>query len=268
MVPVPDQGESLERAPRARPGRVEHRPRPLRLHRRADPAPRPGQGRPGPHQDPPGSRPGARPGRGTDLHLAHRGQARHPRDHRPAQRRPRRLPAAEPRRVDRFGGALDPFQPQVQRAHGVRPPPHPPASAASPSPQTSGSGRPSPPTPRSSPASSGTPPSASAPSTAPAPTGTTPHPHARRTYLLRGRVRCRPCRRRMHGATRRPPGTTPMAPMWTTCTTCAPTTPATPATWPTPPATRPPSRSAKTCSSNRCAGSSPPGSSAPTAPPC
>ncbi len=30
----------------------------------------------------------------------------------------------------------------------------------------------------------------------------TPHPRARRTYLLRGRVRCRPCRRRMHGATR------------------------------------------------------------------
>jgi hypothetical protein len=28
------------------------------------------------------------------------------------------------------------------------------------------------------------------------------HPRAQRTYLLRGRVRCRPCRRRMHGATR------------------------------------------------------------------
>jgi hypothetical protein len=34
------------------------------------------------------------------------------------------------------------------------------------------------------------------------PDGDTPHPRARRTYLLRGRVRCRPCRRRMHGATR------------------------------------------------------------------
>jgi site-specific DNA recombinase len=28
------------------------------------------------------------------------------------------------------------------------------------------------------------------------------HPQARRTYLLRGRVRCRPCRRRMYGVTR------------------------------------------------------------------
>jgi site-specific DNA recombinase len=34
------------------------------------------------------------------------------------------------------------------------------------------------------------------------PDGDTRHPRARRAYLLRGRVRCRPCRRRMHGATR------------------------------------------------------------------
>jgi site-specific DNA recombinase len=29
-----------------------------------------------------------------------------------------------------------------------------------------------------------------------------PHPRAQRTYLLRGRIRCRPCRRRMYGITR------------------------------------------------------------------
>jgi site-specific DNA recombinase len=34
------------------------------------------------------------------------------------------------------------------------------------------------------------------------PDGDTPHPRARRAYLLRGRVRCRSCRRRMHGITR------------------------------------------------------------------
>ncbi len=34
------------------------------------------------------------------------------------------------------------------------------------------------------------------------PDGDTRHPRARRAYLLRGRVRCRSCRRRMHGATR------------------------------------------------------------------
>ena len=53
---------------------------------------RPGQGQPGPHQDPPGPGPRPRPGRGADLHLAGRGQARHA-DHRgPAQRPPGPLP--------------------------------------------------------------------------------------------------------------------------------------------------------------------------------
>jgi hypothetical protein len=34
------------------------------------------------------------------------------------------------------------------------------------------------------------------------PDGLTAHPRAQRAYLLRGRLRCRPCRRRMHGVTR------------------------------------------------------------------
>jgi site-specific DNA recombinase len=34
------------------------------------------------------------------------------------------------------------------------------------------------------------------------PDGYTTHPRAQRTYLLRGRLRCRSCRRRMHGITR------------------------------------------------------------------
>ena len=72
MVPAAAEGENLERPGRARPGRVEHRPRPLRLPRRPDPAPGPGQSLPGPHQDPAGPGPGPRPGRRADLHLAGR----------------------------------------------------------------------------------------------------------------------------------------------------------------------------------------------------
>jgi hypothetical protein len=60
----------------------------------ADRAPRPGQGKPGPHQDPPRPGPRARPGRRAGLHLADGGQARRP-DHRgPAERGPGPLPRA------------------------------------------------------------------------------------------------------------------------------------------------------------------------------
>ena len=96
MVPAPAEGENLERARRAFPGRLEHRPRPLRVPRRPDPAPGPGQGQPGPHQDPPRPGPRPRPGRGADLHLADRGQARHAHHRRPAQRRPGPLPRPRP----------------------------------------------------------------------------------------------------------------------------------------------------------------------------
>ena len=81
---------------RACPGRVEHRPGPLRVHRRPHPAPGPGQSQPGPHQDPPGPGPGPRPGRGADLHLAGRGQARHADHRRPAERRPGPVPRPRP----------------------------------------------------------------------------------------------------------------------------------------------------------------------------
>ena len=97
MVPAAAEGEDLEGPGRARPGRVEHRPRRLRVHRRPGAAPGPGQGQPGPDQDPPGPGPGPRPGRGADLHLAGRAQARHAHHRRPAERRPGPLPAPRPR---------------------------------------------------------------------------------------------------------------------------------------------------------------------------
>ena len=96
MVPAPAQGKDLERTHRAFPGRLEHRHPALRIRRRADPAPGPVQGRPGPHQSPAHPGPGPRPGHRPDLHLAHRGQAGHPGHRRPAQRRPRPLPGPEP----------------------------------------------------------------------------------------------------------------------------------------------------------------------------
>jgi hypothetical protein len=94
------------------------------------------------------------------------------------------------------------------------------------------------------------------------------HPQARRTYLLRGRVRCRPCQRRMYGITR--PSTryyAGAADVDHTYYLC-PTTPPTPPTKRRPPATRPPSASAKTCSSSRPGSSSKSASSDPSAPPC
>ena len=71
-------------------------------------------------------RPGPRPGHRADVHLADGGQAGLPGHRRPAQRRPGRLPAAEPRhRVDRAERPGHPGQPQIHRAHGLRPTPHP-----------------------------------------------------------------------------------------------------------------------------------------------
>ncbi len=52
MVPAATEREDLERAGGAFTGRVEHRCPGLRVRRRADPAPGPVQGRPGPHQIP------------------------------------------------------------------------------------------------------------------------------------------------------------------------------------------------------------------------
>ena len=94
VVPAAGQAESLARTARARPGRVEHRQAALRVRRPAVPPPRPGQSRPGRRQNPPGPGPGPRPGSGADLHLASCRQSRDRRHHQPAERRPRRLPAA------------------------------------------------------------------------------------------------------------------------------------------------------------------------------
>ena len=125
MVPAAAEGENLERPGRARPGRVEHRPRPLRLPRRPDPAPGPGQSLPGPHQDPAGPGPGPRPGGGADLHLAGRAQARHAHHRRPAQRRPGPLPRPHRERLDHPDRLRRAGQPEVHRAHGLRPDPQP-----------------------------------------------------------------------------------------------------------------------------------------------
>jgi hypothetical protein len=65
---------------------VEHRHPRLRVRRRADPAPGPVQGRPGPHRIPAHPRPGPRPGHRADVRLADGGQARLPGHCRPAQR--------------------------------------------------------------------------------------------------------------------------------------------------------------------------------------
>ena len=126
MVPAAVEREDLERAGRALHGRVEHRHPGLRVRRRPDPAPGAVQGRPGPHQIPAHPRPGPRPGHRPHVHLADRGQARLPGHRRPAQRRPRRLPAAEPgHRVDRPERPGHARKPQVHGAHGLRPAPHP-----------------------------------------------------------------------------------------------------------------------------------------------
>ena len=100
MVPAPAEGENLERPCRACPGRVEHRPGSLRVPRGPAAAPGAGQGQSGPHQDPARQRPGPRPGRGADLHLAGRGQARHADHRREAEHRPGPLPRPHRERLD------------------------------------------------------------------------------------------------------------------------------------------------------------------------
>src|SRR5580658_6123624 len=72
MVPAATPGEDLERTHRAFRRRVEHRHRPLRIPRRKGHPPQPDQGRPRADQDPARDRPGPRPCRGGDLHLADR----------------------------------------------------------------------------------------------------------------------------------------------------------------------------------------------------
>src|SRR6266567_6441896 len=99
-------------------------PRPVRLPGRESPPPGSGQGRPGPHQIPADHRPAARARRRADFHVADSGQAGHARHHRPAERRPGRLPAAPGTRMEHDHRLRDPGQPQVYRAHGVRPAPH------------------------------------------------------------------------------------------------------------------------------------------------
>ena len=221
---------------RARPGRVEHRHRRPTGTRRPDPAPGPGQGRPGPHQDPPRPGPGPRPGRRADLHLAGRGQARLPGHRRPAQRRPGR--ATRPHRatgLDRPDRLGHPGQPQVHRAHGLRPASAPATAAASPSRQTEWLWSPEPVHPaivdratwdaaQQVGAEHGTSRDGDEPD---------PHPAATRTYPYRSRVRCRDCRRRMagtaYGLRRRDQSPT----------TSARTTPPTPGTPPPTPTTAP-----------------------------
>ena len=97
----------------------------------------------------------------------------------------------------------------------------------------SGCGHPNPPTPRSSPATSRRRAGRGTPST-PARDGDSPnrHPSARRTYVLRSRIRYRACHRRMCGVTRPPAGTTTACRPCPACTTSARTTRATPATPP------------------------------------
>src|SRR5215475_14432615 len=94
------------------------------------------------------------------------------------------------------------------------------------------------------------------------------HPQAQRTYLLRGMVRCRPCRRRMTGPPVPPPGTTTAGRTWTTPTTAAPTTPPTPPTALRPPITPRRPVCGKTSCESTPGSSSPPGCSVPTEPPC
>ena len=237
---------------RARPGRVEHRHPALRVHRRAHPAPGAGQGRPRAHQGPPGPRPGPRPRGGADLHLAHRGPAGDTRDHRPAERRPPRLPARRPRqRMDPIRGVLDPGEPQVHRVHGVRPPPHPRRQARPPgTPRSSGSG----PRSQTHPAIitratwdaaqvHGRRPTAPAATTRPCPH--TPKPGG--PTCCAAWSGAGPASGACTGPSAPPPATTRTARMWTTPTTGAPTTPPTPPTMPKPPATPRRSASAKTC---------------------
>ena len=185
---------------------MEHRHPAVRVRRRARAPPRALQSRPGPHQNPPHPGPGACPGRRGDLHLAGAGPARRAR-HRPAaSRRPAPLPPArQSRRVDRNRRLRHLAQPQIHRAHGVRPHPQPPRRPdRRTSPKTSGYGHPNRPTPRSSPAplwdaaqAIGTEHSTSRDGTA-----ANTHRQTRRTYVLRSRVRCRSCKRRMSGITR------------------------------------------------------------------
>ncbi len=126
MVPAPAQGKDLERTRRAFPGRLEYRHPALRIRRRAHPAPGPVQSRPGPHQSPARPGPGPRPRHRPDVHLARRGQARHPYHRRPAQRQPGSVPAAEPgHRLDAAEHRHHVGQPQMHRVHGLRPPPQP-----------------------------------------------------------------------------------------------------------------------------------------------
>jgi hypothetical protein len=94
--------------------------------------------------------------------------------------------------------------------------------------------------------------------------GPNAHPATRRTYLLRGRVRCRSCQRRMSGITRTSPRYWADGPGYSNTYYACHHDPATPPKTATPA----PSPSAKTSCWTPSASSSPSGSSAPTAPPC
>jgi hypothetical protein len=98
-------------------------------------------------------------------------------------------------------------------------------------------------------------------------TGPNPHPATRRSYILRSRVRCRSCQRRMSGITRTSPRYWAEGPDYSSTYYACHHDPANPRH--TAREGHPaPSRSAKTTCSPSSASSSLSGSSAPTAPPC
>ena len=116
--------------------------------------------------------PATRPRRGADLHLARHGQARHADHRRPAERRPGPLPRPDRERLDHPDRVRRAGEPEVHRAHGLRPDPqaqrpprHRPAS------RMAVVTRAGPPRDRG-PRHLGTQPSRSAPGTAPAATAT------------------------------------------------------------------------------------------------
>ena len=107
---------------RAHPGRLEHRPRPLRLPSRPHRAPRPRQSLPRPHQDPP--RPGPRSGRRWWRRSSPGGSCtssacpRSPPGSTPTPPGTRRRPG-KGWTTPTVWGHLG--QPEVHRAHGLRP---------------------------------------------------------------------------------------------------------------------------------------------------
>ncbi len=128
MVLAPHPRTILGRVPRTHLSRLEHRQSLPRLPQRESAAPGRGETRGRPHQVPAPRGPRTRTGGGADLPAAPRREPRLPGDRRPAQRRPRPLPApatqqrqTRPGPLVRFLGPRNPDQPKIYRAHGVEP---------------------------------------------------------------------------------------------------------------------------------------------------